>query len=135
MEWESRFQEWKSKVGRGELEGAVETMYELLKESSADILSVFQSITDPVVDIITIDLIVYKATNKGQRPASLRQIMHEGSRAVGRYVPPSFSKQLGSEQSYQELLQISIKLGGTRETNGNYIVTQKAVDAFKAMDL
>ena len=131
----SKFQEWKSKVRRGELEGAVETMYELLKEFPDGVLPIFQSITDPIVDILTIDLIVYKATNKGQRSASLRQIMQEGSRAIGRYIPPNFSNQLRSEQSYQELLQQSIKLGGAREYNGDYIVTQKAADAFRAIGL
>jgi len=135
MGWESEFQEWKSKVRRGELEGAVETMYNLLNESPASAMQIFQSITDPIADMFTIDLIVYKATGNGQRPASLREIMQEGSRAIGRYIPPSFSRQLGSEQSYQELLQKSVKLGGTRETNGNYTVVQKAADAFKAMGL
>ena len=87
----SKFQEWKSKVRRGELEGAVETMYNLLNESPASAMQIFQSITDPIADMFTIDLIVYKATGNGQRPASLREIMQEGSRAIGRYIPPSFS--------------------------------------------
>ncbi len=88
-----------------------------------------------MLPLITIETIVYHATNKGQTPATIQQIMDKGWELSGNYIPPDIFKDLRGEEGYQRLLNKSINLGRTVTTpDGTYTLTQKVIDGFKSME-